>query len=249
MKKLAILVAIVMAMSAMCVSAFAIDLNKIQIQPQIWAQNTVDWSDWTELKLADGSMHTLNLGETKTFVFSGEAWAALDSTAFQYGIQILDLSHTEAGDESVIKYELSDIVFEAEGYDTYVAPLAGVYEGNLKSYVPDWGGLADNSHVPGSYNFADVTATDGASLMAYWDALTSVTVTITFLEYNGETAEAPAEEAPAEEEAPAVEEAPAEEETEAPAVEETTEPADTGLALAVVPMLVAAVAVVASKRR
>ncbi len=55
------------------------------------------------------------------------------------------------------------------------------------------------------------------------------------------------EEAPAEEEAPVEEEAPATEE-EAPA-EEESEPADTGLALAVVPMLVAAAAVVISKRR
>ncbi len=60
---------------------------------------------------------------------------------------------------------------------------------------------------------------------------------------------AAAEEAPAEEEAPAteVEDTPATE--EAPADDTASEPADTGLALAVVPMLVAAVAVVASKRR
>ena len=56
-------------------------------------------------------------------------------------------------------------------------------------------------------------------------------------------------ETPAEEEAPATEEAPVEEETvvEEPTTEEA--PAETGLALAVVPMIVAAVAVVASKRR
>lgn len=65
----------------------------------------------------------------------------------------------------------------------------------------------------------------------------------------GETVDAPVaeEEAPAEEveEVPAEEEAPATE--EAPA--EETEPAETGLALAVVPMLVAAAAVVISKKR
>ena len=64
----------------------------------------------------------------------------------------------------------------------------------------------------------------------------------------------PAEPIVVEEETPAVEEEPAVEETPAddtPAVEEPKEekPADTGLALAVVPMIVAAAAVVLSKKR
>ncbi len=62
-----------------------------------------------------------------------------------------------------------------------------------------------------------------------------------------------APEAPAEEEAPAEDtttEAPAEDTTtEAPAVEETDAPAETGLALAVVPAVVALAAVVLSKKR
>lgn len=75
-------------------------------------------------------------------------------------------------------------------------------------------------------------------------------VAVEALEITSDKIAGAAEEAPADEVVEeVVEEAPAEEETEAPAVEETTEPADTGLALAVVPMLVAAVAVVASKRR
>ncbi len=76
-------------------------------------------------------------------------------------------------------------------------------------------------------------------------------VAVEALEITSDKISGAAEEAPAEEEAPVEEEAPAVEE-EAPAAEEEApveEPAKTGLALAVVPMVVAAVAVVASKRR
>ncbi len=67
------------------------------------------------------------------------------------------------------------------------------------------------------------------------------------IEIKGGEAEAPAEEAPVED-APAVE-APAEDTTDAPADDATEAPAETGLSLAIVPMLVAAIAVIASKRR
>ena len=61
-------------------------------------------------------------------------------------------------------------------------------------------------------------------------------------EVPGGAAEAPVEETPAVEDTPAVE--------ETPAVEDTSEaPAETGLALAIVPMIVALAAVVASKKR
>ena len=171
---------------------------------------------------------------------------------FQYGIQILDGTLDQsvgvAGDKTTIKYEISDMVFKATGYDDYVAPIAGVYEAELECYVPDWGGIAGNSHVPGSYDLSGVAGgSDGDSLKAYWAALESVTITVTYLEYNGEGAaeeETPVEDVPVVED-PAV----GDTITEVPAEDVTEAPAETGLALAIVPMIVAMAAAVVSKKR
>lgn len=198
------------------------------------------------MKDATGVEIQVGLGETVTVVYTGEAWrnvTTADGGSYQYGIQILDgtIGQTQAviGDKTSIKYEISDIVITANGYDDYTVPVAGVYEANLEAYEPAWGGIAGNTHVPGNFNFATVAGgSDGATLEAYIHAIDTVTFTITYLEYNGEgPAGAPAEDEPAVEDTP-VEDTPAEE-----------APADTGLALAIVPMVVAMAAVVLSKKR
>ncbi len=254
MKKFAILVAVIIAMSAMCISVFAVDTSFVHIQPQVWVQDTPSYAVWTPLKDATGVEIQVALGETVTVVYTGDAWRNVTTSeggSYQYGIQILDgtIGQTQGvvGDKTSIKYEISDIVITAEGYDDYTVSVAGVYEANLEAYEPAWGGIAGNTHVPGNFDFTGVAGgSDGATLEAYIHAINTVTFTITYLEYNGEgPADAPAAEEPAEEET----EAPAEDTTEEAPAEETEEPADTGLALAVVPMIVAAAAIALSKKR
>ena len=254
MKRIMSIVLAVALVAVMTVSVCAVDTSYIHIQPQVWAQDTPNYAVWTPLKDATGVENQIGLGETKTVVYTGEAWKTIttaDGGSYQYGIQILDgtIGQTQAviGDKTTIKYEISDVTIKATGYDDYVVPCSCVYEAALEAYDPYLGGIAGNTHVPMAFDFTTVAGgSDGASLEAYIHSIETVTFTITYLEYNGEgpavedtpAVEEPVEETPAVEETPVVEDTPAEE-----------EPADTGLALAVVPMIVAAAAVVLSKKR
>lgn len=254
MKKIMSVVLAIALVAVMAVSACAVDTSYIHIQPQVWAQDTPNYAAWTPLKDATGVEIQVGLGETATVVYTGDAWKAVttaDGGSYQYGIQILDgtIGQTQAvvGDKTTIKYEISDITIKATGYDDYVVPCAGVYEASLEAYEPSWGGIAGNTHVPMAFDFTTVAGgSDGASLEAYIHSIETVTFTLTYLEYNGE-GPAATEETPAVEETP-VEDTPVEETpVEDTPVEET--PAETGLALAVAPMVIAAVAVALSKKR
>ncbi len=96
----------------------------------------------------------------------------------------------------------------------------------------------------------DVAAACGSSEVtdcaAYLTAMTEITFTVTYVAYNGVQADGTAYVAPTTEPAAeAAETTPA----ETTPAEETSEPAETGIVLALLPMAVAAAAVVVSKRK
>ncbi len=247
MKKiLSITFALVLALSVMLTSVSALNLDNKTLYIQFWAQDTATWS-WKAAN--EGSQVAVPFGETVTVNYTDVSlWKTLDTSAsINMGLQILDQTITANGEHSVVKYELSDAVIKSTGYDDLVIPVAGIYEITHDSVRPSW--TTDDSVIGGASE--DYTIDPSAiGLVAaeqyidWFNNITSMTVTVTYLEYNGEGPAA--EEAPAEDDTPAVEETPAD---DTPAVEETEEPADTGLALAVVPMIVAAAAVALSKKR
>lgn len=249
-KVLSIALAIVLSVSVLCLSVSAVDLEKKELLIKVWAQDTANWN-W----VSAGNTTAVKLGETTEVTFTdGSMWAALDTSAsINMGLQVLDQTLTANGEHSEVKYELSDLVIKATGYDDLVVKVAGTYEVTHDTVRPDW--TTDDSVIGGAsedytINPADIGITNTADYTAWFNAIESMTVTVKYISYNGEgAAEAPAEntEAPAENtEAPAENtEAPAE--TTAPT--ETSEPANTGIVLAVLPMAVAAAAVVASKRK
>lgn len=264
MKKfLAIAVVLVMLVSIMSVGASALDLSKKLLRPQIWLQDQVEWA-WKECREEGAAEAPLvALGETREVVLTDFSdFKTLNSTGgFQYGIQICDetLSTTEAGDTSTIGFTISDITYKAEGYDDIVVPIAGSYVKDLATKQYDWG-VGDNNA-----NFNDevtkaisaVIGTNGADIFAYFSALTSVSYTITYDSYNGETATGAAAETEPEE--TKTEEATASETTPTETTPAETTPAETtptenkapatGLTLAVVPAVIALAAAVVSKRR
>lgn len=247
MKKLfAIMLAVVMAVSVMLTSVSALNLDQKTLYVQFWAQDTVTWS-WKAAN--EGSQIAVALGDSVTVEYTDiTGWKGLDfSGGMNMGLQILDQTLTANGEHSVVKYELSDAVIKATGYDDLVVPCAGVYEVTHDTVRPDWttddtvvGGAAEDYTIdPSLIGLVAVEQYED-----WFNNITSLTVTVTYLEYNGEgasTEEAPVEDTPVEIEP--VEDTPVE---ETPA-EET--PAETGIALAVAPMVIAAVAVALSKKR
>lgn len=243
-KLLSIALALVLAFSLMLTSVSALNLENKTLYIQFWAQDTATWS-WKAAN--EGSQVAIPLGETVTVNYTDVTnWIALDTSAsINMGLQVLDQTLTANGEHSVVKYELSDAVIKSTGYDDLVIPVAGVYEVTHDTVRPSW--TTDDSVIGGSAEDYTIDPSliglvDAAQYVEWYKNITSMTVTVTYLEYNGEGAAAVEEE-------PAVEETPAVEDT--PTVEEPKEekPADTGLALAVVPMIVAVAAVVLSKKR
>ena len=246
-KLLSLAVALVLTFAVLCAPASALDLEQKNLMIQIWAQDTTTWS-W----ISAGTDQIVDLGETKTITFTdGKMWAGLDtSNSINMGLQVLDQTLTANGEHSQVKYELSDLVIKANGYDDLVVKVAGTYDKTHDTVRPDW--TQDDSVVGNNsedYNFspADIGITNTADYIAWYNAIESMTVTVTYLAYNGEGADSVA--APAENEAPAATEAPAET-NEAPAPAATPAPSApaTGLALAVVPAVMALAAVAVSKK-
>ena len=212
MKKIMSIVLAVALVAVMTVSAFAVDTSRVYLQPQVWFQNSTDWSNWTCLQTASGAAQ-IDLGDTMDVVFIGDAWKGIEAPTYVYGLQILDGTISQGvaadGDQTKIKYEISDIVFKATGYDDYVVSCAGVYEEELTVKMESWG-PSNNYGDDITFDFTAVAGgSDGASLTAYFQAIETVSFTLTYLEYNGEgpagapaveetTEEAPVEEAPAE---------------------------------------------------
>ncbi len=250
MKKIfSIVVALVLSLSVMVTSVSALDLDNKNLYIQFWAQDTATWS-WKAAN--EGNQVSVALGETVTVNYTDvSGWIGLDTSAsINMGLQVLDQTITANGEHSVVKYELSDAVIKSTGYDDLVIPVAGVYEITHDSVRPDW--TTDDSVVGGaSEDYAISPSSIGLVVTEqytdWFNNITSMTVTVTYLEYNGEGASA--DEEPVDD-TPAVEETPAE---DTPAVEDTPAgdeaPADTGLALAIVPMVVAAAAIALSKKR
>ena len=212
MKKIMSIVLAVALVAVMTVSAFAVDTSRVYLQPQVWFQNSTDWSNWTCLQTASGAAQ-IDLGDTMDVVFIGDAWKGIEAPTYVYGLQILDGTISQGvaadGDQTKIKYEISDIVFKATGYDDYVVSCAGVYEEELTVKMESWG-PSNNYGDDITFDFTAVAGgSDGASLTAYFQAIETVSFTLTYLEYNGEgpagapaveetTEEAPADETPAE---------------------------------------------------
>ena len=262
MKKiLAVAMALVMVVS-MCVGVSALDESKKTLMPQVWIQDTNGYT-WVEAKPAGATEAPhVALGETVDVVLTNfDDYSKLDMTSGcnGYGFQICDetLSTETAGDSSTIGFTVSDMTFKADGYDDIVVPIAGSYTKDIKTVQYDWG-VGDNNANFNSEVTAAISAvvgTDAKAIFDYFSALTSISYTITYDSYNGETAAPAAEtETPAETEAPAETtaetEAPADApaETEAPASTPAPEAPKTGLALAVVPAVMALAAVAVSKK-
>lgn len=250
MKKIVSIVLAIVLVAAMSVSAFALNADNKVISTQVYAQPNSDWS-WFSV----GNIQ-VPFGETVEIKFTDfSSFANLDSSAkITFGIQNVDGTLDAEGDTSKPVYTMSDVVIKAAGYDDYVIPAAK-REPTLTAKTEAWG-LA---HVDDTIEI-DVTAACGSSDFAdhakYLAAITEVSYTLTYVGYNGEVAdgasspadEAPADETPADTAAPA-DETPADETPAVTAPAADTKPADTGIVLAVLPMAVAAAAVVASKRR
>ncbi len=248
-----IVLAAVMLMAVMCIPAFAVDESNKSIRLQVYMQDQTAWK-WVPAFAADGAEVDVALGETKEIVYTGDNWRKevnRDTTGYQYGMQVLDMTLDQnvavVGDKTTIVYEISDVTFKATGYDDYVAKVAGEYTANLDCYEPDWGGIAGNTNPHAMDGFDKVAGSTPEEIQAYMDALTEIRFTLTYKSYNGETA-APAADGTT---APAADDtsAPADDATEPTPAADTTEPADTGIVLALLPMAVAAAAVVASKRK
>lgn len=250
---LAIVMAAMLCVSALCVSASALDLNKKDLLVQVWAQDTATWS-WK----SGSNTGTVNLGETVELTFTdGAVWADLDTSAsINMGLQVLDETLTANGETASIKYEISDLVIKAKGYDDLVVKVAGTYDVSHTTAKPDW--ATDDSTVAGAsddYNFspADIGITNTADYTAWFNAIESMTIKVTYLAYNGEGVpvaqpdDVPTE--PADDTTSTPDTAEPAPDTAEPSVPETKEPANTGIVFAVLPMAVAAVAVVFSKKR
>ncbi len=248
-----IVLAAVMLMAVMCIPAFAVDESNKSIRLQVYMQDQTAWK-WVPAFAADGAEVDVALGETKEIVYTGDNWRKevnRDTTGYQYGMQVLDMTLDQnvavVGDKTTIVYEISDVTFKADGYEDYVAKVAGEYTANLDCYEPDWGGIAGNTNPHALDGFDKVAGSTPEEIQAYMDALTEIRFTLTYKSYNGETAAPAADDTTA----PAADDtsAPADDATEPTAAADTTEPADTGIVLALLPMAVAAAAVVASKRK
>lgn len=238
MKKiLSIVLAVAMLMSVCTVNAFALKDTK-GISTQIYAQPTSDWS-WHSTAFTN-----IPLGESAEFVVTDlSAFDNLDTTAsINFGIQTGDDTLENDGETSHITYTVSDITIKAEGYADYVIP-AQVRDVDLTAKAESWG-LSGNSDSI----MVDVAAACGSSEVtdcaAYLTAMTEITFTVTYEAYNGVKADGTAYVAPAAEDTTTSSEPAAE-----PAADDTTEPAETGIVLALLPMAVAAAAVVVSKRK
>ncbi len=248
-----IVLAAVMLMAVMCIPAFAVDESNKSIRLQVYMQDQTAWK-WVPAFAADGAEVDVALGETKEIVYTGDNWRKevnRDTTGYQYGMQVLDMTLDQnvavVGDKTTIVYEISDVTFKATGYEDYVAKVAGEYTANLDCYEPDWGGIAGNTNPHAMDGFDKVAGSTPEEIQAYMDALTEIRFTLTYKSYNGETAAPAADDTTA----PAADDtsAPADDATEPTPAADTTEPADTGIVLVLLPMAVAAAAVVASKRK
>ena len=260
MKKIvAVALSVVMVMAIMCAPVSALNLDNKLLRPQVWLQDTASWS-WQECR-EEGATEAplIALGETRDVVLTDfSSFEGMNTSAgFNYGFQICDetLSTTEAGESSTIGFTISDMVFKAEGYDDIVVPIAGDYEKSLTTVQYDWGVGDNNANFNNEVTAAisAVVGTNGADIYNYFQALTSVSYTITYTSYNGEKAEgaAPAEtetETATETATEAEADTAPETETAAPAAETTTPAPSTGIALAVIPAVVAMAAAVVSKK-
>ena len=245
-KLLSIALAFVLVLSLMLTPVNALNLDNKTLYIQFWAQDTATWT-WKAAN--EGSQIAVALGETVTVDYTDvSTWINLDTSAsINMGLQVLDQTITANGEHSVVKYELSDVVIKSTGYDDLVIPVAGVYEVTHDSVRPEW--TTDDAVVGGAsedyaINPSAIGLVVAEQYIEWFNNITSMTVTITYLEYNGETAEAPVEDVPVVED-PAV----GDTITEVPAEDVTEAPAETGLALAIVPMIVAMAAAVVSKKR
>ena len=242
-KLLSLAVALVLAFAVLCAPASALNLDQKNLMIQIWAQDTTTWS-W----ISAGVDQVVDLGDTKVITFTdGSMWAGLDtSNSINMGLQVLDQTLTANGEHSQVKYELSDLVIKATGYDDLVVKVAGTYDKTHDTVRPDW--TQDDSVVGSNaedYNFspADIGITATADYIAWFNAIESMTITVTYMEYNGEGAD-PANEPEGGNSANEPGNT-----TNEPSNEGTTTAPNTGLALAVVPAIVAMAAVAVSKKR
>mgnify|MGYP005759830633 CR=1 FL=1 len=253
---LAIAVAALMLVAALTVNVFALK-DTASITVQIFAQPNSDWS-WHSAAFTTA----IPLGGTATimtddpFVFDGLS----SSAPITFGTQIGDDTIENAGESTTITFSYTDIVITADGYDDFVIP-GGTVTASLSATQESWG-IAGNSTTIIFDLSAATGSSDPVEHAKYLDAFTSATYDITYLAYNGvmadgtpytegASADAPAEDTAddtADDTAPAEDITPVEDTTTA---EDTTTsaPADTGIALALVPMAIAAAAVVVSKRR
>ncbi len=235
MKKIVSIVLAIALVAALTVSAFALNTDNKKISSQIYAQPNADWS-WKNPGIVE-----IPYGETVEVKFTDfSCFADLPATAaISFGIQNVDTTLDTEGDTSRIVYTMSDVVIKASGYADYVVPST-VRDANLTAKTEAWG-LA---HVDDTISLdlaAASGSTDPVEQAKYLAAITEVTYTITYNGYGDDVA------VPYETAAPAAETTEPAAET-APAAE-TSEPADTGIVLALLPMAVAAAAVVVSKRK
>ena len=261
MKKIfALAVAVVMIVAVLCTPVSALDLDQKNLMSQVWAQDTTTWS-W----ISAGTDQIVDLGETKTITFTdGKMWAGLDtSNSINMGLQVLDQTLTANGEHSQVKYELSDLVIKANGYDDLVVKVAGTYDQTHDTVRPTWtddDSVVGNNSEDYSFSPADIGITATADYIAWFNAIESMTVTVTYIAYNGEGADTAAEPEATEPEATepeATEPEATEPEATEPEVNEAPAPAPapapsapaTGLALAVVPAVMALAAVAVSKKR
>lgn len=242
MKKILSIVLAIALVAALTVSALALNTDNKKISTQVYAQPNSDWS-WHSPGTTE-----IPYGETVEVKYTDfSSFANLDSSAaITLGIQNVDTTLDTEGDTSRIVYTMSDVVIKADGYADYVVP-ATVRDANLTAKNESWG-LA---HLDDTITL-DLAAASGSTEPAeqakYLAAITEITYTITYNGYNDDVAVAVETATPAEDTtAPAEDTTAPAEDTTAPA--ETSEPANTGIVLAVLPMAVAAAAVVASKRK
>ena len=258
MKKiLAVAIAAMMLAVVMVTPVSAVNTDNKYITCHFWYQDTVNWT-WIQAAPGDVQVPLGQTVELKWTDFSN-VMELPTSGNIQFGIQFDDGTFDTDGDTSKIAVEVSDLVIKATGYDDVTIAIGGSYNYDLGPLDTSAGYSQNHCFVFNDEATAAITAvagSDAASIQTYLAAVTDATMTLTYVSYNGETAEG-AEAAPeAEAEAPA--ETPAETETEAapapeaeaaPAPAETTPAAPaTGIALCVIPAVVALGAVAVSKK-
>ncbi len=248
MKKfLAAAIAVMMIAVVMVTPVSAVNTDNKYITCHFWYQDTANWT-WIQATPGDVQVPLGETVELKWTDFSNVM--DLPTTAnIQFGLQFDDGTFDTDGDTSTVAVEVSDLVIKATGYDDVTVAIGGSYTYDLGPLDTSAGYSQNHCFVFNDEATAAITAvagSDAASIQTYLAAITDATMTLTYVSYNGETAAPAAAEEPAADEPAA--EAPAEDAPAAEAPAETAAAPSTGIALMVIPAVVALGAVAVSKK-